>query len=50
MNVADVEQRISGFLSRKQVEHPELIINGRHESRTIKYAQELRTRGQLLFN
>lgn len=44
----DVEQKISDFLRRKRAEFPELAISGRQESRTMKYANELRASGQLL--
>lgn len=49
MSSADVDQKISNFLSRKQAEFPELATAGRHGSRTVKYALELRGSGQLLF-
>jgi hypothetical protein len=49
MTTANVDQRISSFLDRKWTKFPELAISGRHESRTVKYALELRTNGQLLF-
>ena len=45
----DVDQKISSFLDRKHAEFPELITSGRHESRTVKYAMQLRAQGQLLF-
>jgi len=44
----DVEQKISNFLRRKHAEFPELATSGRQESRTVKYANELRASGQLL--
>jgi len=47
MDAADVDQRISGFMDRKHAEFPELATSGRHESRTVKYALELRSSGQL---
>lgn len=50
MNAADVEQRISNFLDRKYAEFPEIADSGRHGSRTVKYAMELRGQGQLLFS
>jgi hypothetical protein len=49
MSSVDLDQRISSFLQRKHTEYPELALSGRHESRTVKYAAELRTNGQLLF-
>ena len=48
MGSADLDQRISSFLNRKHAEYPELATDGRHESRTMKYAAELRAHGQLL--
>jgi len=50
MNTADVDQRISSFLSRKEAEFPEIAASGRHGSRTVKYALELRSSGQLMFS
>ena len=44
-----LEDKINGFLKRKEAEFPELAFSGRHESRTVKYAQDLRVSGQLLF-
>ena len=44
----DVEQKINNFLQRKKAEFPELAISGREESRTRKYADELRASGQML--
>ena len=44
----DVEQKINNFLRRKKAEFPELAISGREESRTMKYANELRASGQML--
>jgi hypothetical protein len=49
MSSADIDQRINDFISRKQSEFPELVASGRHQSRTVKYALELRSSGQLLF-
>jgi len=49
MSATGVDQRISKFLDRKWAEFPEMAISGRHESRTVKYALELRASGQLLF-
>lgn len=49
MGSADLDQKINSFLSRKHAEFPELALDGRHESRTAKYAAELRAHGQLLF-
>jgi hypothetical protein len=49
MSSVNVEDQITNFLSRKEAEFPELISSGRHESRTVKYAQTLRSSGQLLF-
>lgn len=48
MSSVDLDQRISSFLGRKHAEFPELATEGRHESRTVKYAAELRAHGQLL--
>jgi hypothetical protein len=48
MSSHDVERKISGFLQRKEAEYPELAFSGRHESRTVKYAAELRASGQVL--
>ena len=47
MGSQDIEQRISSFLQRKEAEFPELALSGREESRTMKYAHELRASGQL---
>jgi hypothetical protein len=47
--MADVNEQISKFLDRKWAEFPELATSGRRESRTVKYALDLRTNGQLLF-
>lgn len=44
-----IDEKINSFLARKDAEFPELISSGRHESRTVKYAQSLRASGQLLF-
>lgn len=45
----DVEQKIDSFLRRKHAEFPDLAVSGREEqSRTMKYATELRASGQLL--
>jgi len=49
MNSADIDYKISNFLTRKQAEFPEIAASGRHGSRTVKYAMELRSSGQLLF-
>jgi hypothetical protein len=49
MGTAEVDQRISEFLTRKRAEYPELVNSGRDESRTVKYALELCAHGQLLF-
>ncbi len=48
MSSRDTDTMISNFLRRKETEFPELVIAGRHESRTQKYATELRVSGQLL--
>jgi hypothetical protein len=48
MGSEDIEQKISSFLQRKEAEFPELAISGREESRTVKYANQLRSSGQLL--
>lgn len=45
---SEVEQKIEIFLRRKEAEFPELAISGRQDSRTRKYANELRASGQLL--
>ena len=44
----DIEQRINSFLRRKEMEFPELVNSGRRGSRTVKYAAQLRSSGQLL--
>ncbi|MEJ0072541.1 MAG: hypothetical protein WDN27_00370 [Candidatus Saccharibacteria bacterium] len=49
MSSLDIDQKISSFLQRKEAEFPELASIGRHESRTVKYASQLRTSGQVLF-
>lgn len=49
MGSSIIEEQISSFLARKDAEFPELVSAGRHESRTVKYAQSLRASGQLLF-
>lgn len=49
MSSIALEDKISSFLQRKEAEFPELALSGRHESRTVKYAQDLRANGQLLF-
>lgn len=46
MGSENVEQRINSFLRRKEAEFPELAAS-RHESRTVKYATQLRESGQL---
>ncbi|HSX05737.1 MAG TPA: hypothetical protein VLF69_04680 [Candidatus Saccharimonadales bacterium] len=46
---ADVDARISSFLNRKHAEFPELATAGRRAQRTVKYALQLRSSGQLLF-
>jgi len=48
MSSVDLDQKISSFLQRKEEEFPELAFSGRHESRTAKYATELRSSGQVL--
>jgi len=48
MGSNDVEQKINSFMRRKEAEFPDLAISGRNESRTVKYANELRASGQLL--
>jgi hypothetical protein len=45
----DVDAKINSFIKRKEAEFPELAISGRLESRTAKYASNLRTSGQILF-
>lgn len=50
MSSIDLDKKIYGFLDRKHAEFPELTAaSGRHESRTVKYAMELRGSGQMLF-
>ncbi len=49
MSSLDIDQKITSFLQRKEAEFPELAFSGRHESRTVKYASQLRTSGQVLF-
>lgn len=49
MSSVELEEKISGFMQRKAIEFPELAFSGRHESRTVKYAQELRGSGQILY-
>jgi hypothetical protein len=48
MNSADIDRKITNFLSRKRAEFPEIAASGRHGSRTVKYALQLRSSGQLL--
>jgi hypothetical protein len=48
MSSLDVERKISSFLQRKEAEFPELAFSGRHESRTAKWAADLRSSGQVL--
>ena len=48
MSSVDVEDKIQSFMSRKEAEYPELALSGRHGSRTVKYAADLRASGQLL--
>jgi hypothetical protein len=50
MSSNTVEEKITNFLQRKEAEFPELILTGRHGSRTIKYAQDLRIHGQMLLS
>ena len=45
---SEVEQKISNFLHHKEAEFPGLAASGREESRTTKYADELRASGRLL--
>lgn len=47
MGSKDLERKISSFLRRKEAEFPELALAGRVDSRTMKYAAELRETGQL---
>ena len=49
MHSSELDSKINSFLNRKHAEFPELANTGRHESRTVKYAQSLRSSGQLLF-
>ena len=49
MSSVILEEKISSFLQRKGAEYPELAFSGRHESRTVKYASDLRASGQILF-
>ena len=44
----DLDAKINSFLRRKEAEFPELALSGRQESRTVKYAADLRARGQIL--
>jgi hypothetical protein len=48
MQSANLDQKITNFLHRKQVESFD-PLSGREGSRTVKYAESLRTQGQLLF-
>ncbi len=48
MALHDIEKKIDGFMRRKEVEFPDLAVSSRDELRTVKYANELRVRGQLL--
>jgi len=48
MKSTNVEQKIQEFLQRKDAEFPALALSGRNESRTVKYAAELRATGQIL--
>lgn len=48
MSSIEIEAKISSFLQRKGAEFPELAFSGRHESRTVKYASNLRANGQML--
>jgi hypothetical protein len=48
MSSLDIERKINSFLQRKEAEFPELAFSGRNESRTAKYASELRANGQVL--
>ena len=50
MGSDNVEQRIDSFMRRKEAKFPDLAASGRNESRTIKYARELRASGQLLID
>jgi hypothetical protein len=50
MSTVSIEDQIANFMTRKQAEFPELATSGRHESRTVKYAEDLRSRGQVLFS
>jgi hypothetical protein len=48
MSVVNVEDKITNFMHRKEAEYPELILSGHQESRTVKYAANLRASGQIL--
>ncbi len=48
MQAKDLDAKISSFLDRKSAEFPSLALAGRHESRTVKYAQTLRAHGQVM--
>jgi len=50
MGVSEVELKMRDFMRRKEVEFPELALSGRHESRTAKYAADLRASGQLILD
>ena len=50
MSSVALEDKINSFLQRKQIEFPELALSGREESRTKKYAEDLRACGQMLFS
>jgi hypothetical protein len=50
MGSDNVERRIDSFMRRKEAKFPDLAASGRNESRTIKYARELRASGQLLID
>lgn len=48
MSSESLDTKINSFLRRKEAEFPELAISGRQESRTMKYAANLRASGQML--
>jgi hypothetical protein len=50
MQARDLDAKINSFLQRKEEKYPNLVMSGREEMRTVKYAQSLRSSGQLLFS
>lgn len=39
MQASELEEKINIFLMRKDAKFPGLALSGRHESRTVKYAE-----------